>query len=599
MTTIEIGRAGDQPVHLDLGKLVDSRMLLQANSGGGKSWAIRRLLEQSYGHIQQLVIDPEDEFPTLREEYDYVLAGRDGGDCPAEPSSAKLLAARFLELGVNGIFGIYELKPAQRITFVRRFLEGLVNAPRRLWHPVLVVIDEAHVFCPEKGHAESEEAVIDLMSRGRKRGYGTVLATQRIAKLNKDAAAEANNKLIGRASLDIDKRRAADELGFAGREDRDRLRHLDPGEFFAFGPAISHTIQLVTVGPVKTSHPKAGQRAAPPPPAPERMAEVLAKLQDVPADHRKAEQSQADLEAQLRSVRAELGAANRKINAGVGDAGRERHYQRGLSDGRKESAREIAVLKRDTAAELARAAKMVQDARKRFAKIRDLAHDQQALESDPGRAVMSACGIKPGAAPTTRKALAGLATAAEKSMGHPGGRRPTHVGIDIGRELPTMVKGERRMLDVLVNHHPVKFTRPQWGTLAGVKYSGGTFKTYLGRLRARGLLDDDGVLYGASDQAMRQYGDDVEPPQTAEEVQERWLKAVGPKAAGRLLAVLLDVHPDRVPRDQLAELCGLEASGGTFKTYLGRLRTNHLIVEYDEGIGVAAMLFFAPHPVPA
>ena len=71
-------------VRLDTERLVTSRMLLQANSGGGKSWAIRRLLEQTHGKIQQLVIDPEGEFYTLREKNDYVLAGK-GGDCPAGP----------------------------------------------------------------------------------------------------------------------------------------------------------------------------------------------------------------------------------------------------------------------------------------------------------------------------------------------------------------------------------------------------------------------------------------------------------------------------------------------------------------------------------
>ena len=54
---------------IDLPRLLETRMLIQANSGGGKSWAIRRLLEQTAGHVQQLVIDPEGEFATLREKH--------------------------------------------------------------------------------------------------------------------------------------------------------------------------------------------------------------------------------------------------------------------------------------------------------------------------------------------------------------------------------------------------------------------------------------------------------------------------------------------------------------------------------------------------
>ncbi len=66
-------------VHLDLDRLISTRLLVQANSGGGKSWALRRLLEQTHGSVQQIVIDPEGEFASLRERFDYVLASRQGG----------------------------------------------------------------------------------------------------------------------------------------------------------------------------------------------------------------------------------------------------------------------------------------------------------------------------------------------------------------------------------------------------------------------------------------------------------------------------------------------------------------------------------------
>jgi hypothetical protein len=48
-------------------------MLVQSNSGGGKSWALRRLLEQTASLVQQIVIDIEGEFTTLREKFDFVI----------------------------------------------------------------------------------------------------------------------------------------------------------------------------------------------------------------------------------------------------------------------------------------------------------------------------------------------------------------------------------------------------------------------------------------------------------------------------------------------------------------------------------------------
>jgi uncharacterized protein len=121
---------GDGP-ELDLATLIDTRLLVQANSGGGKSWLIRRLLEQSHGKVQQIIIDLEGEFSTLREQYDYILAGKDG-DTPADPRSAALLAKRLLELNVSAIIDLYELSHQDRKRFVRLFLSAMVNAPKSL-----------------------------------------------------------------------------------------------------------------------------------------------------------------------------------------------------------------------------------------------------------------------------------------------------------------------------------------------------------------------------------------------------------------------------------------------------------------------------------
>jgi uncharacterized protein len=65
---------------------------------------------------------------------------------------------------------------------------------------------------PERGsgEAESTEAAISLMSEGRKRGYAAIIATQRLSKLHKNAAAEANNVIMVRIWLDADQTREGD-----------------------------------------------------------------------------------------------------------------------------------------------------------------------------------------------------------------------------------------------------------------------------------------------------------------------------------------------------------------------------------------------------
>lgn len=246
-------------IDIDLNKLLDSRLLIQAGSGGGKSYCLRKIIEMIGNKFQQIIIDPEGEFVTLREKFDFALVGKDG-DIPLSLKYAETLAHKLLETNLSAIIDLYELKHHERILFVKRFLDAIVNAPKELWHPCFVHVDEAHIFCPESTKSESASAVIDLCTRGRKRGYAAVLATQRLSKLAKDAAAECMNKMIGSTGLDIDRKRAGEELGMTKKEDILKLRELKPGEFFTFGPAINNEVTKFKVLPVITTHLQSGKR---------------------------------------------------------------------------------------------------------------------------------------------------------------------------------------------------------------------------------------------------------------------------------------------------------------------------------------------------
>lgn len=107
---IILGRSKDGDIKLDLDKLLRTRLLIQANSGGGKSWLVRRIAEQLFGKIPVLIIDPEGEFATLREKFGFVLVGK-GGETPADPRSAALVAHKLLELRASAVCDLYELKP--------------------------------------------------------------------------------------------------------------------------------------------------------------------------------------------------------------------------------------------------------------------------------------------------------------------------------------------------------------------------------------------------------------------------------------------------------------------------------------------------------
>jgi DNA helicase HerA-like ATPase len=94
----------------------------------------------------------------------------------------------------------------------------------------------------------------NLMCRGRKRGLAGVIATQRLAKLAKNVAAEASNFLMGRTFLDIDMARAADLLGMDRRQAEHVPRSAAGQSFVASRPgAVAAAAADVTIGAVETS----------------------------------------------------------------------------------------------------------------------------------------------------------------------------------------------------------------------------------------------------------------------------------------------------------------------------------------------------------
>jgi hypothetical protein len=272
---------------VDLEELLATRLLVQGNSGSGKSHLLRRLLEGSASQVQQVIIDPEGDFVTLSGPYGHVTIEA------VDYSAAEIarFAGRCREHRTSVVLSLEGLEMEGQMRSVASFLSGLFDAPREHWFPALVVVDEAQIFAPSAGAEVSEEirraslgAMTNLMSRGRKRGLAGVIATQRLAKLSKNVAAEASNFLMGRTFLDIDMARAADLLGMERRQ-AESIRDLQRGTFLGLGPAISRRPVMVRIGKVDTSARSSSPTLVPLPDAPatDMRQFLFAGLEDVVA----------------------------------------------------------------------------------------------------------------------------------------------------------------------------------------------------------------------------------------------------------------------------------------------------------------------------
>jgi hypothetical protein len=265
-----------KPAALDLEELLATRLLVQGNSGSGKSHLLRRLLEQSAPWVQQCVIDPEGDFVTLADKFGHVVV-----DAQRTEAELTRIAGRIRQHRVSVVVNLEGLDVEQQMRAAAAFLGGMFDAERDHWYPVLVVVDEAQLFAPAAAGEVSDEArkvslgaMTNLMCRGRKRGLAGVIATQRLAKLAKNVAAEASNFLMGRTFLDIDMARAADLLGMDRRQ-AEMFRDLARGHFVALGPALSRRPLPITIGPVETSARSTSPKLTPLPDAPEDARDLI------------------------------------------------------------------------------------------------------------------------------------------------------------------------------------------------------------------------------------------------------------------------------------------------------------------------------------
>jgi hypothetical protein len=317
---------------VDLDKLIGSHLAIVANSGGGKSGAIRKLLEETHGHIQHIVLDVEDDFYTLRERFDYLVAGGDGGDCPAKVKDASALATMLLTHSISAVIQLNDLHAYEQEEFIRIFLETLMSAPKEIWHPVLVVVDEAHRFAPQEGRAASSDAVRDLTARGRKRGFTGVLATQRMAKIDKNVTGDINNWLLGRVGQATDRRVVADALGFGATSKEAReMQGLPARTFYAFGVALAPVPVKVVIDEVLTTMPKPGQAKVATMPPPEALREILAQMvQEAAAAAAATAVPDKPVDAAEATAGVDLAA--------IRDEARREGYGQGVQDGRTEGA---------------------------------------------------------------------------------------------------------------------------------------------------------------------------------------------------------------------------------------------------------------------
>jgi hypothetical protein len=276
---------------------VTSTQAILAQKGKGKSYLVaveaEELLE---AHQVVVIIDPTDAHYGLRSSpngrstgYPIAVFGGDHGDVQLEPGGGVVLAEAIVRERFSVIVCTETLTKGEELRFIGDFLETLYRKNREAMH---LFIDEADLFAPQNpfgGEMKTCGATDDIVRRGRKKGIGCTLVTQRASVLNKNVLSQADMLVALGCShpLDLDAiekwvRRNADPK--LATEMMQSLPSLPRGEAWAWNPS-ANLFKRIAIRQRRTfdsgATPKAGEK--------KREPKILA-----PVDIARLGQSMAD-----------------------------------------------------------------------------------------------------------------------------------------------------------------------------------------------------------------------------------------------------------------------------------------------------------------
>ncbi len=577
---------------------LDDRLGFLGTSGSGKTYnagtAVEILLQRK---ARVVILDPLGVWWGLRlladgkkeSPFNIVIFGGPRGDLPLTEHSGALIGETAASMAESCIIDLSELaSKAKDRRFTLAFLEAIYQ--KAGGEPFHLIVDEADLFAPQKPQRPGDEMLLhhmeQIVRRGRVKGFIPWLISQRPAVLNNNVLSQVDGllafKLTGlqdRDALDSWIEGQADKA--QGRAIKDSLPTLQVGHGIVWIPGRG-VLDTATFPPKLTFDssrtPKRGEKA-------KRTAALkpldLGKLKErlgaveaeaKASDPRALRSEIATLKAELARLQKLSSDAKPTVDHDAIAKADKAGFERGVRETERAAERQVREstingleLLREKIAPLgAFVDEAIKTARKQKADLKPQYVSPNPVQ--PPRAVATL--------PKTRVVATdknGIAT----------------LGIVNGDDRP--LGAERKPLSVLVGVLPAGMTEAQWAVAAGLKRTGGTWSTYLSRLRMAGRVMEQGGLWYATDKGREDVGADFQPmPPPGRELVAFWKQRI--TAVGPMLDCLAEFYPHMIERSQLATTLDLAAGAGTFNTYLSRLRSAGLIEEDGQRLRAAPSL---------
>ncbi len=238
---LAVGTGPGGPFSVDANLVVTGRTCVLGSSGSGKSYTVGVLCEElCRNEVPFAIVDTEGEHTGLKEKYEAIWVGEEK-ECDLSWSNLDLadLARQAPDISPL-ILDVSDLtEPKEK---VGAFISALYETLTQRRTPYLVVVEEADKFIPQYG--QRVPIFSEVARRGRKRGMGLMICSQRPSLVDKNVLSQCGNQLIGKLIIQNDLQSVAQF--FPGKGLPKELTALRAGQFFAMG-GFSPSPSLVTI----------------------------------------------------------------------------------------------------------------------------------------------------------------------------------------------------------------------------------------------------------------------------------------------------------------------------------------------------------------
>lgn len=564
---LTIGTTQDgKPFGLPIEAVTETFAIL-AKKGYGKSYTSDVLIEELLKANQQVVvIDPTGAHWGLQSSADgknvgfpIVVFGGDHANVPLEDSAGEVIARAIIEKRFSAIVDLSHFRKGVGNRFVGIFLETLYRLNRE---PLHLIVDEADAFAPQRLMGEEARtcgAMEDIVRRGRIRGIGCTLITQRPQTINKNVLTQVDTLICGNLShpKDIGAIEEWIDVHADPKEAKamvESLPVLPKGTLWFWSPSWGGFFDKIKVRERRTFNsgatPKPGEKVR----APQKLAPV-------------------DIEALGKTIAETV--------------------ERKKADDPKALRQKIAQLEKDLAKKLATspAAKpMVETKRVEVPVLKDgqLKRAESILErmvalrdslTAPITELSAACAKVN--APATKVVQPSFP---KQSVNQTVVRtpRPAPQKLHTGERAAEIGTGGLYRILVALAQEGAPLTYSTAAARAGVSVKGGSFRTWLSTGRTNGWISEPQRGSLAITEAGLEGLGDFDPLPTGEALHSFWKNKVGGTPA-RMLDALIQAYPDVMTYGEIAEALQVSESGGSFRTWISTLATLQLIEKPGTG----------------